>query len=217
MRRKIPLVTGEVYHIYNRGVNKADIFFSKRDYQRFYDAAVHYITESTRFSFRKHLLNEPGSQQSPKGGKIPKVKILAYCFMPNHFHFLIKQIEDDGVSSYMRNLCNSYSHYINIKNDRVGPLFQGRFKNVLVKTQSQLLHVSRYIHLNPVVAELVADLKDYEQSSYLAYARKIEDRLIDNEDVLRDFKSANAYKTFVLNHQDYAKSLGDIRHLTCDL
>ncbi len=217
MRRKVPLVTGEVYHIFNRGVNKGEIFFSEWDYRRFYSAALHYKNKSTKFSYEKPFddSNDPGSLEQDHWDN-PKVEILAYCLMPNHFHFLLKQLVDKGATSFLQKLCNSYSHYVNLKHNRVGPLFQGPFKNVLVKSQEQLIHVSRYIHLNPLISGLVSDLEGYERSSYLAYIGKINDKLAERTDVMSDFKTQTDYKRFVLDHADYAKTLESIKHLVLD-
>src|SRR3989344_398883 len=176
--RKIPLATNQIYHIFNRGVNKNDIFFSQKDYNRFLAAAKHYIIKNSKFSYEKSPVdnNEANDPVSLASG--PKIEILAYCLMPNHFHFLIKQLVDDGITIYMRRFMNSYVHYVNVKNKRLGPLFQGRFKNVLVDSDEQLLHVSRYIHLNPLVSNLVANLDDYPWSSYFTYTRNAQDRLV---------------------------------------
>lgn len=137
--RKVPVVTGHIYHIFNRGVNKGEIFFAEEDYQRFLLTATHYLIKTTKFSYEKaFILNDPGSLEEK-----PKVEILAYCLMPNHFHFLIKQLVDNGLSSYLQHVTNSYVHYVNIKYKRIGPLFQSRYKNILIETDEQLVHVLR--------------------------------------------------------------------------
>ena len=208
--RKTPLVTNHIYHIFNRGVNKADIFFSQRDYGRFLLAAKHYLTKNSKFSYENLNIetNDTGSL-----GSVPKVEIIAYCLMPNHFHFLMKQKSDNGITSYMRRFINSYVHYVNIKNKRVGPLFQGRFKSVLIDSDEQLLHVSRYIHLNPLVSNLVSDLNDYLWSSYHSYMNGKEDKLVKYRTVLDMFKTKEDYKKFLLDQEDYARSLEQLKHL----
>lgn len=207
--RKVPLVTNEIYHIYNRGVNKGKIFFAEGDYRRFYLAALHYKSKSSKFSY-ENPLNDPGSSE------IPRVQILSYCLMPNHFHFLIKQLVDNGISSYFRQLANSYSHYMSVKHDRVGHLFQGRFKNVLIESDEQLMHVSRYIHLNPLVSELVSDLKKFDWFSYHAFLGSKVDRLVEPGMILEMFPSPEAYKKFIFDQMDYARSLERVKHLLID-
>lgn len=87
------------------------------------------------------------------------LEIISYCLMPNHFHLLVKQVIDHGIVKCLNNFSNSYTRYFNIRHDRVGPLFQGRFKAVRIETDEQLLQVSRYIHLNPVASSLIEETK----------------------------------------------------------
>ncbi|MBI2420513.1 MAG: transposase [Candidatus Levybacteria bacterium] len=134
--------------------------------------------------------------------------------MPNHFHFLVKQLKDDGITSYMRQFMNSFVHYINVKNKRVGPLFQGRFKNVLIDSDDQLLHVSRYIHLNPLVSGLVSDPNKYLWSSYHSYIGNREDGLSNPELILKNFKTKKDYERFLLDQADYARSLEQLKHIS---
>ncbi|MEK7553088.1 MAG: hypothetical protein AAB504_00130 [Patescibacteria group bacterium] len=136
--------------------------------------------------------------------------------MPNHFHFLVKQLEDGGITWFMQRLANSYVHYLNIKHRRVGPLFQGRFKNILVDSDNQFLHLSRYIHLNPLVSNLTTDLKKYAWSSYPSYISNYNDNLSESKFILENFKSEGGYERFVLDQADYAKSLEDMKHHILD-
>lgn len=207
--RKTPLVTNNIYHVFNRGVNKNDIFFLREDYPRFLMAAKHYIKKVSKFSYEKSSsLNDPVSLELK-----PKVEILAYCLMPNHFHFLMKQVSDSGITSFMRHFMNSYVHFTNVKYKRVGPLFQGRFKNVLIESDEQLLHVSRYIHLNPLVSGLVNNLNDYPWSSYLNYVEAEEDELSSSKQILGYFKNRKDYVDFVSDQEDYARSLEQLKHM----
>ena len=221
--RKTPLATGHVYHIFNRGVNKQAIFFDKSDYTRFLKAAIHYKSKSTKFGYeleneRVSIVDDTGSSgELALQPKVPKVEVLAYCLMPNHFHFLIKQLEDEGITGFMRRLMNSYAHYINVKRKRVGPLFAGRFKNVLIETDEQFLHVSRYIHLNPLVSGLVDSLEGYPWSSYACYVNGADDKLCSPDGVVKMFESATEYKKFVLDQADYGRELERIKHLVLDV
>ena len=214
MYRKDLLITGHIYHIFNRGVNKATIFYSEDDFIRFYNTAIYYLTRTNKYSQDKRM-SKDSDTVSEKVKKESAVKILAYCLMSNHFHFLVEQLVDNGITDYFRRLTNSYSHYINIKYKRVGPLFQGRFKNVLVESDEQLMHVTRYIHLNPLVSRLVSDL-NYRWSSYHSLFGERKDDLCDNSSVLAYFKRSQEYKEFVLNQADYAKTLDKIKHLAFD-
>lgn len=215
--RKFPIVTGNIYHIFNRGVNKSDIFYEPEDYENFLKAAVHYKTKSTKFSYTKLTLYKSDDTVSSIVLPLAKVEILAYCLMPNHFHLMIKQVADDGITNYMRRLGNSHSHYINVKYKRTGPLFESRYKNVLVETDQQLVHLSRYIHLNPLVSGMVSNTEDYKWSSLLGYVGETEDKFCDTKTVLGYFKSGQDYKDFVLDQAEYAGELDKIKHLTIDL
>lgn len=216
MARRMPLVTGNIYHVFNRGVNKAPIFFTEKDYSRFLSAAVHYLSKNTKYTYEKQkILNNDDTGSSESKPK-PKVGVLAYCLMPNHFHFLVKQLEDNGITSYFRRLTSSYAHFINLKYKRIGPLLQGRFKTVLVETDEQLLHLSRYIHLNPLVSDLVTRIEDYRWSSYAVHTGKGYDQLCGTKLIKDFFKSGSDYEKFVLDQINYAKTLDKIKHAVFD-
>lgn len=216
MLRKDVLITGNSYHIFNRGVNKNNIFFSEKDYKRFIATAIHY--KNFLHKFTASSVSDPVSEKLDKLRRMekPKIQILAYSLMPNHFHFLVKQLEDGGITWFMQRLANSYVHYLNIKHRRVGPLFQGRFKNILVDSDNQFLHLSRYIHLNPLVSNLTTDLKKYAWSSYPSYISNYNDNLSESKFILENFKSEGGYERFVLDQADYAKSLEDMKHHILD-
>jgi putative transposase len=147
------------------------------------------------------------------------VEILSFCLMPNHFHFILKQTEDEGISSFISKLTNSYTRYFNTKHKRNGHLFQGKFKAIRVETEEQLLHLSRYIHLNPLTSHLikgVAGLKQYPHSSFPEYIEEAESGLCKKEYILETFANATAYKKFVLNQADYQKELEYIKHLVLE-
>lgn len=146
------------------------------------------------------------------------VEIIAFCLMSNHFHFLIRQVKDNGASKFMANFMNSYTKYFNTKYQRVGPLFQGAFKAVHIESDEQLLHLSRYIHLNPVTSFKVTpqELRDYQWSSYPSYMENSDANFIDKDTVTNFFKKPHKYEEFVLDQVDYARKLKAIEHLTID-
>src|SRR3990167_5879702 len=155
--RVTPLSTDEFYHIYNRGSEKRDVFTQQKDYKRFVKTFFYYQFLDPKPSFSKFSTSELNIHKPNLTNKL--VEIICYCLMPNHFHFLIRQLKDNGISIFMSQLSNSYTKYFNTKYNRVGALFQGTFKAVLVESDEQLLHLSRYIHLNPIVSGLVKDLE----------------------------------------------------------
>ena len=206
--RTTPLVNDQFYHIYNRGVEKRRIFENRRTHSRFLQAIRYYQLEGPKpkFSnFIKYKLFEPNPNK-----KI--VDIISYCLMSNHFHLLIKQLRDGGISEFISKLTNSYTKYFNTKFNRVGPLLQGQFKAVLIESDEQLIHVSRYIHLNPIAAFLVNDLSKFEWSSYKEYTDNVINGICNKEEILSFFKSPQDYKKFVLDQVDYAQKLEIIKH-----
>ena len=210
--RIIPFVNDHFYHIYNRGVEKRTIFENRRDHDRFLKTLQYYQLAGPKPRFSKFFVNK--SFKPELAEKI--VEIIAYCLMPNHFHLLIKQLKDRGISEFLSKLSNSYTKYYNTKHTRVGPLLQGEFKAVLIESEEQLTHVSRYVHLNPYVSFLVKDLNFFEWSSYAEYIGKTSSRICDKEAVISLFKSPQDYEKFVLDHADYAQRLEIIKHQLID-
>lgn len=217
--RSQPLVTGEIYHLMNRGVAKAPIFFTQKDYRQFIETIDYYRFESApgKLSLFKGL----GVDQrqvikaalEKKNEKI--VEILAYCLMPNHFHLLLKQLQDGGISLFMRKISASYSHYFNLKNERIGTLFQGVFKAVRVVSEEQLLHVIRYLHINPYVGLAIRkeQLKNYPWSSLPNYLNDQQSNLINPATIREYFSSGKKHWEFILDEADYKRQIKKLSYL----
>lgn len=184
-----------------------DIFKNSYNFQRFLKTILYYqiLGPKPRFS-----LFTPTNNLLDKSKQI--VEIVVFCLMPNHFHFLVRQLTSGGITEFISKLSNSYTKYFNIKHKRVGPLLQGEFKSVLVENNEQLLHLSRYIHLNPLVSGLVKDLENFPWSSYLEYSGTSAQEICAKEIILNQFKSKTDYQEFVLNHADYGRELEVIKH-----
>lgn len=209
--RTTPFANQNFYHIYNRGVEKRNIFSNDKDYQRFLQTLHYYQFTGPKppFSRKDLLINKKSDfSRNPKS-----VEIICYCLMPNHFHLLLRQVQEGGIQKFIQQALNSYTKYFNIKHDRIGPLLQGAFKAVSIETDEQLVHVSRYIHLNPFVANLTQDLKNFLYSSYPAYVGLADQSFCCTKPVLDFFKNPDGYKKFVADHSGYAKELGLIKHL----
>lgn len=147
------------------------------------------------------------------------VDIICFCLMPNHFHLLLNQLKDNGISKFMANLQNSFTRYFNTKHERIGHLLQGQFKAVLIEDDNQLLHVSRYIHLNPYSSYVVKDLESLEQylwSSFPEYLGKVAAEICNKEIILSQFKDKKDYKKFVFDQADYQRRLEEIKHLVIE-
>lgn len=172
--RAIVFANQQIYHVYNRGVERRPVFTLKREYGRMMTTIwfYRYFHPGTTLS---HSLNLSLEEQVVFQERLEKkpmiVSLLAFCLMPNHFHLILRQETDMGISRFMANISNSYSKYFNLKRKRVGPLFQGTFKAVRVETDEQLLHLTRYIHLNPTTSFLIPlkELEFYPWSSYIEY------------------------------------------------
>ena len=218
--RKTPLVAREIYHVFNRSVARQPIFLSQRHYRHIVELINFYRFEKPpiRYSYFDRLNKEQKEIfiKLNMQNKKPMISILAYCLMPNHFHFLLKPTTDTAVSAFMRNLQNSYSKYFNTKHKRSGSLFQSMFKAVRIETEEQLIHVSRYIHLNPVSSSVIhiKDLERYPWSSFNAYLTG--KKFVEPDIILKLFSSPAAYKSFVFDNADYQKTLENIKHLTLE-
>jgi putative transposase len=218
--RKTPLVIGEYYHIFNRGVAKTPTFLTKSDYKQAIASLLYYtdINPLMKFSrFKKLSIEEKDSVLKRSEDSNKFVELICYCFMPNHFHLLVKQLAENGISIFLSRFANSYTKYFNTKNERVGPLFQGTFKSVHIESEDQLLHLSRYIHLNPLTTFVVLDrdFLSYPWSSLKVY---LEDnsRLVNTKPVLSEFSSSKKYLDFVLNQKDYQRKLHKIKYLSIE-
>jgi len=172
---------------------------------------IYYQIEGPKPKFSRFL---PSTTILNKKNKI--VEIVCYCLMPNHFHFLLKQTRDGGITEFVSKVSNSYTKYFNTKNRREGPLLQGEFKSVYVESNEQLLHLSRYIHLNPLVGYLIKDLEDYKWSSYLEYLGVSNTDICSKAIIMDQFKSTSEYRQFVLDREDYGKQLEAIKHQLLD-
>ena len=218
---KTILATNEIYHVYNRGVEKRPIFLIKRDYLRFTETTNYYRFSNCpmRFSYLKLLSYEEKNnvinELEKESSKL--VDIFAFCLMPNHIHFLLKQLIDKGISKFMAKITNAFSHYFNTRHDRIGHLFQGNFGAVRIESDEQLIHTSRYIHLNPVSSYLIEikNLLNYEYSSYPEYINDTRG-FTNTKEVLSYFKNKNDYRKFVEDQADYARKLENIKHLSLE-
>ncbi len=190
----------EIYHIYNRGVEKRTIFPDKKDY--------HVFTRLLELSLSGE---KPDFMEYTRvKDKSESLELIAYCLMPNHFHFLIKLLDESGMTEFMRSISNAYVAYFNKKYKRVGSLFQGTYKAALVDKDEYLIHLSRYIHMNPL--DINQKLEEYPYSSYKYF--------LDNESaltwvkpaaVLEQFNNPHEYKQFVEDYKiDSLKILKDV-------
>lgn len=181
-RRKNQFTTGHYYHVYNRGANRERIFFNENNY-------LHLLKLVKKYC-QKYLITA-----------------IAYCLMPNHYHFLLRQDGEVTISRFTGTLFNAYAQALNKQTGRSGALFEGRFKDVHVDDAAYLLHLCRYIHGNPVKAGLVTMPEEWLYSNYLDWIGERPGKLIDHDFVNDFFLNLQDYKEFVL---DYLRGIDEL-------
>ncbi|MCM8774651.1 MAG: transposase [Candidatus Omnitrophica bacterium] len=218
MSFKDELVTGEIYHVCSKSIANYQIFNNKNEYLRMYQLIRYYQIFPLPEKFSRFIETEAVNNfgfsavfNSISKGKEKLVQIIAYCFMPTHIHLILKQLKDKGVFDYMRKILDGYTRYFNTKHKRKGPLWEGRFQRVLVENNEYLLHLTRYIHLNPVTAYLVDFPQDWLFSSYNEYIELSEEKICEYSDIL-DIQT-NSYKIFVNDQISYQRELAKLKHL----
>jgi len=188
-RKIIPLITDEIYHIILRGVEGRVIFQNEEDYYRAIHDLYEFNDEDNVSWIYRHAFKDNQAKtdilekaDNKKQRKL-LVHILAFCLMPNHLHFLLKQIKDKGISKFMQKFGSGYAVYFNNKYHRQGALFQSRFKPVLIENEEQLKNNFVYIHSNPValiepnwkiggikdLKRAIKAVENYKWSSYQDY------------------------------------------------
>jgi putative transposase len=184
------------YHLYNRGVEKRVIFLDKQDYNVFLSYLRFYLSPRLKGLTPK----VPPSHQLKNYHD--QISLLAFCLMPNHYHLLVHQRKANAISCFMRSLCTKYSMYFNKKYERVGGLFQGRYKAVEATSDEQLLYLSKYIHLNPTSltgtdpagltgSVPVKSIFEYRYSSLKYYLTYLKKPWFDPNSVLTLFSQIN--------------------------
>lgn len=197
--RKTKLATGETYHIFNRGVDKRNIFSNQKDVDRFF----HSMSVFNQIEATGSLYEQSFQKDKPEKAL---VKFVAYNLLSNHFHFIIEQVEEDGISKFMQRLLGGYTWYFNNRYKRSGSLFQGRFKSVHIHSNEYLLHVSAYVNLNHKIKLLGGPTAKLGESSWDEYIGQDKSDFCAGKDIVLDqFNSKKEYGKFALS------SLEDIK------
>ncbi len=213
MNRKFSFAVGEYYHLYNRGTDKRVIFTNSNDYHRFV-LLLHLCNGADRVDL-SNLLREGRTFTELMGLDISDrlVDIVAYCLMPNHFHLLVREKKETGISTFTKKFLTAYSMYFNKKYERSGSLFEGKFKARHANSDEYLKYLFAYIHLNPIKIidpkwkeSAIQDrfgakeyLKSYRESSYLDWQgeRRPENKIINREAAPGYFSEAKDFDSFV--------------------
>lgn len=194
--RKDPLITGMYYHIYNRGVDKRDIFMNKSDLERFVLSVKMFNTIKPIGSIKDKLDADKGFPDVQRPETL--ISIVVYTFNPNHFHFVVKQEIDGGISEFFKRLLGGYTKYFNLINKRNGALFQGRFKSKLIDNDDYFLKIYPYAHMNNLMHDIpkekshlvLSSLEEYDNNKFNIVAEKEAKELIafygDNENFKKE-------------------------------
>jgi REP element-mobilizing transposase RayT len=188
------------YHVYARGINRAPIFHGAEDKEYFL------------YLFARHLSVE--QKHSKFGYAYPhyrdELELLAYCLMDNHFHLLVYQAQVSALSAFMKSIMAAYTAYYNRTYSRRGPLFESRFKAVMINHDAYLSHISRYIHLNP------RSWKYFPYSSLIHIRKGTEPEWLHTGKILAAYASREAYVAFVADYEDHKNMLAEIKYELAD-
>lgn len=203
--RKTEFKNEEYYHIYNRGVDKREVFLDDEDYIRFLNSMREFNDDSTyeQRMFEKELSSSRElSSNSVKMDNL--VEIVCYCINPNHYHLILKQLRSNGVKTFMHKLGTGYTNYFNKKYKRSGSLFQGPFKSVYIDSNEYLLYLSAYVNKNNFIHGY--GMEDWKYSSLLDYLGKRAGTLCNKESIMVQFNNdTEQYKEFLKNNALYLK------------
>lgn len=190
-------VANSFYHAYNRGVEKRQIFFEDEDYRVFLNLLKRHLAKEYQKDVRGRIYQNYHND----------LELLAFCLMPNHYHLLFYLKEDSSVlQNFMRLVANAYSSYFNRKYDRIGHLFQDRFKASHILMDDYLQHISRYIHLNP------KEYKSYEWSSLPYFLGKKQASWIKPDRIIELFNSVQEYEDFTDDYISHKEMLDEVKH-----
>lgn len=212
---------GGYYHIYNRGVEKRQIFLEDADYKCFLGYMKLYLSPPNIRG--KSLKDEMGKSIPPShipNNFVDEIDLISFCLMPNHFHLFVKQNTDRGIAKFMQSLMQRYVMYFNKKYTRVGSLFQGRYKTVLITNESHFIYITKYIHRNPLSLYPSGPgpegLQEYKYSSYGNYLRLYSQDWVKPDDIMAYFSKTNpnnTYKAFVEDTGDIARIYNEMLDL----
>lgn len=193
---RISFTNDEYYHVFNRGVDKRDVFCDEFDYYRFLKSLKEFnqLDPVVSLYIRDRLRNSGVAVGSLQNEKL--VDIISYCLIPNHFHLILKQLRTGGISEFIKRIGTGYTGYFNHKYERSGVLFQGKFKAVHIKSQDKLLFLSAYVNGNYIVHN--GKDKDWIFSSMQEYLKEMKNILCNTKIILHEFKNRNDYYKYAL-------------------
>ncbi len=221
-QRPVVLANNEIYHVFNRSIGNQQIFAQNQRFNlsKALEIVNYYrFPQKIRLSRFKKLSTELKKQYLDAVGSVaPFVEIYVFAFMPNHFHFVLKQMQDKGIATFVSNVQNSFAKVFNLKNNRNGALFQNAFKAKRVINDEQFSHISRYIHLNPVTSYIIEldKLEGFAWTSFPAYSSNRQIPFVNSDFLLKMFGTKEKYVKFVADQVDYQRKLAHIKDLMVD-
>lgn len=216
--RTVPLTNHQTYHLFNKTVTEQSPFTNPQLASRTIRLLWFYQINQNQLPFSTYLRLSAKEQQSfiqSHQNSLKRAILHSYCLMPNHFHLLVTQIQSNGISSFVGNLQNSTARYFNTKRQTKGPLFLPQFKAVQISDDTYLMHVSRYIHLNPYTSSLVNSLDELERypwSSLKDYLHPTpQNHLIDTTLLQGLIGPAHKHRAFIADRADYQRTLHQLK------
>lgn len=213
---KVIFENNQFYHIYNRGVDKREVFIEGFYYKRFLTSMKEFNRtdpigsllekEEREREESARVSNSPGNKEFQVNGDTlreldsklppitPLVQIISYCLNPNHYHLVLQQLEDNGISKYMHKLGLGYTNFFNTKNKRNGALFQGRYKTVEITSDDHLLWAVAYVNGNAYVHGIIDDASKYGWCSYPEYLGLVDNDVCNKKLILDKFNSLEDFK-----------------------
>ena len=215
--RKTTFVNGEHYHIFNRGVDKREIFSDTKDYERLL-LSMNLLNDKydgLMIEWRDFKKSNPKSSLADflKLGfrrKTKLVEIIAYCLNPNHFHFILKQISDKGIEKFMHKIGISHTKHYNDKYKRNGSLFQGTYKAIMIDSNEYLLYLSAYVNTNNFIHGY-NDNNNWKYSSLLDYLGKRDDGLVSKNVISDQFSKTEDYNAYLKSNAEYIRDKKELQ------
>ena len=207
--RKIEFSNNEYYHVYNQTVEKRDLFEDEKDLNRFVESAKLFNTQKSITSIYANSFLKKDKKDDTEENRL--INFIAYCINPNHYHFIIEQLVDDGVPKFMHKFSTGYTNYFNEKHERRGSLFGGRYKAKHIDSDNYLLHLSAYVNLNNMIHG-IKETNDWNttRSSWKQYTTNeplnFKDIKCDTEIVIAQFKNKNEYERYAKETAEYIKN-----------
>ncbi len=218
--KRCPLSTNEFYHVYNKAIADEKIFSDLEYLHRILQTVDFYrYNQRIRLSqFNKSAKPLQYNYLKEVSSSIPLVEIFAFSFMPNHYHFLVKQLQENGVRKFISNTENSFAKYFDLKKNRKGSLFLNSFKYRRITSREEFIHLCRYIHLNPVTSCLIEfkELATYPFCSFSCYLNTNRNKFIKTDYMFNHFRSRNNFIKFHEDQVDYQRKLRKIKKSLID-